>query len=84
MSEQYRSLILVIFNEAQLKRYQQKYYASDEATLFGIAEEMKAEAHNLIEEFDFLDFAETILHQVDSSTLKSHIARSKHEPIKRF
>jgi len=71
MSEKYKNLILVIFNEEQLRKYKEKYHSSAEVTLFGIANEMKTDARKLIESFDFLDFAETIMRQTDSTIPKS-------------
>jgi hypothetical protein len=71
MTEKYKNLILVIFNEEQLRKYKEKYYSSAEVTLFSIADEMKADARKLIESFDFLDFAETIMRQTDATIPKS-------------
>lgn len=71
MTEKYKNLILIIFNEEQLRKYKEKYYSSAEITLFSIADEMKADARKLIESFDFLDFAETIMRQTDSTIQKS-------------
>jgi hypothetical protein len=71
MAEKYKNLILIIFNEEQLRKYKEKYYSSDNVTLFSLADEMKADAKKLIESFDFLDFAETIMRQTDSTIPKS-------------
>jgi hypothetical protein len=66
MDVQYKSLVLVIFNEEQLQRFQKKYYSSSDITVFDIAREMKADATDVINNFDFLDFAETIMSQADA------------------
>ena len=71
MREKYNNLILIIFNEEQLRKYKEKYYSSDKVSLFRIADEMKADARKLIESFDFLDFAETIMRQTDSTIPKA-------------
>jgi len=71
MEEKYNNLILVIFNEQELQKYKEKYHSSDKITLFNIANEMKADAQKLIDSFDFLDFAETIMRQTDSTISKS-------------
>lgn len=67
MAIQYNNLILVILNEEQLHAYQKKYYASESVTIFDIAQQMKAEAQEVLDSFDFLDFAETLMRQADSS-----------------
>ncbi len=68
---QYNNLILVIFNEEQLRKYKEEYYSSDKITLFDIANQMKADARDVINNFDFLDFAETIMRQTDSTIPKT-------------
>jgi hypothetical protein len=71
MDVQYKSLVLVIFNEEQLRRFQKKYYSSSNITVFDIAREMKADATDVINNFDFLDFAETIMSQADAHLAKT-------------
>jgi hypothetical protein len=71
MDVQYKSLVLVIFNEEQLRRFQKKYHSSSDITIFDIAREMKADATDVINNFDFLDFAETIVSQADAHIVKT-------------
>jgi hypothetical protein len=71
MAIQYNNLILVILNEEQLRAYQEKYYTSADVTIFDIARQMKAEALDVINTFDFLDFAETLMRQADEALSKS-------------
>lgn len=71
MAIQYNNLILVILNEEQLRAYQEKYYASEDVTIFDIARQMKTEAQDVINSFDFLDFAEALMRQADSNISKS-------------
>lgn len=66
MDVKYNSLVLVIFSEEQLRRFQKKYYSSSDMTVFDIAREMKADAMDVINNFDFLVFAETLMNQADS------------------
>ena len=84
MREKYKNLILVIFNEEQLRKYKKKYYSSGEVTLFRIADEMKADARKLIESFDFLDFAETVMRQTDSTLPKSTNHHKDEELLRRL
>ena len=65
MSVQYDSLVLVIFNEEQLRRFQKRYHSSKNMTMFDIAREMNAEANDVIKSFDFLEFAEMLMRQAD-------------------
>jgi hypothetical protein len=76
MNVQYKNLILVIFNEQQLQNYQQKYY-SGKLSLFDIANEMQAEAQEVIDSFDFLDFAETLMRQTAEG--REHLQRRQQE-----
>lgn len=78
MSVQYDSLVMVIFNEEQLQRFQQRYYASSETTLFDIAREMRSDAEGVIDSFDFLEFAEALMRQAD---LRREHARHKDEQL---
>lgn len=84
MREKYKNLILVIFNEEQLRKYKEKYYSSDEITLFRIADEMRTDAQKLIESFDFLDFAETIMRTTDSTLPKSTTHHKDEKFLKRL
>lgn len=84
MKEKYKNLILVIFNEEQLQKYKEKYYSSNEVTLFRIADEMKKDAQKLIESFDFLDFAETIMRAPDSTLSKSTNHRKDEKLLRRL
>ena len=71
MAIQYNNLILVILNEEQLRSYQEKYYTSDNVTIFDIARQMKTEAQDVIDSFDFLDFAEALMRQADGTFSKA-------------
>ena len=84
METQYRNLILVIFNEQQLREYKAKYYASEEVTIFDIANEMKTEARDLIDHFDFLDFAEAVMRQPDATIPKVTDHQDDEKLLKRF
>jgi hypothetical protein len=77
---QYTNLILMIFNEQQLRKYKERYYSSDKVTIFDIAHEMQADAKDLLEAFDFLDFAEAVLRQPDA-TLPNTTAYQKDEKL---
>lgn len=61
----YDSLILVIFTAEELQRYRELYATSETLTIFDIAKKMKADAQDVLNTFDFLDFAEAILQQAD-------------------
>jgi hypothetical protein len=65
MSVRYDSLVLVIFSAEQLQEFQRRYHASGATTLFEIAREMKAEATDVINNFDFLEFADMLMRQTD-------------------
>lgn len=84
MDVQYNSLVLVIFNKEQLRQFQKKYYASGSTTLFDIAREMKAEATDVINSFDFLDFAEELMRQTEDPLEKTTVRRKKSSLIQRL
>lgn len=84
MSVQYESLVLVIFNEEQLRRFQQRYQTSGTMTLFDIAREMKAEATDVINNFDFLEFAEMLVRQAEPRIAHSAAHRQDEHLLQRF
>lgn len=79
----YDSLILVIFTTEELQRYREQYAASESLTIFDIAKEMKADAQDVLDNFDFLDFAEAVLQQTDTATA-SHKPREKTRMLQRL
>lgn len=81
---QYTSLILVIFNEQQLRKYKAKYEASHTVLIFDIAAAMKADAKDLIETFDFLDFAEAVVRQTDAVSPMATTHRDDEKLLKRL
>jgi hypothetical protein len=81
----YDSLILVIFTEEQLQRYREKYATSATLSIFDIAKEMKADAQEVLNSFDFLDFAEAVLQQTDSTAVsKTSKPREKTKMLQRL
>lgn len=84
MSLQYDSLVLVIFNEEQLRRFQKRYYSSENMTMFDIAREMKTEANEVINSFDFLEFAEMLMRQAEPQLAETTHHHEDKELLQRF